>query len=68
MSNFSYSLVALFLAAVLVWQLVSGTALGSSWFRRATRRYNPGAYWVVAAIQGAILLAFLMTGKTWNVR
>jgi hypothetical protein len=68
MSNFSYSLVALFLAAVLVWQLVSGTALGSWWFPRATRRENPRAYWVVVAIQGAILLAFLMTGKTWNVR
>ena len=68
MSNFSYSLVALFLAAVLVWQLVSGTALGSRWFPRATRRENPRAYWVVVAIQGAILLAFLMTGKTWNVR
>jgi len=68
MSNLSYSLVALFLAAVLVWQLVSGTALGSWWFSRATRRGNPGAYWVVLAIQGAILIAFLMTGKTWNVR
>jgi hypothetical protein len=68
MSNFSYLLVALFLAAVLVWQLVSGTALGSWWSPRATRRDNPRAYWVVVAIQGAILLAFLMTGKTWNVR
>jgi len=42
MSNFSYSLMALFLAAALVWQLVSGTALGSWRSPRATRRDNPG--------------------------
>jgi hypothetical protein len=68
MSNLSYSLVALFLAAILVWQLVSGTALGSWWFPRVTRRDNPGAYWVVVTIQSAILIAFFITGKTWHVR
>ena len=62
MSSFSYSLVALLLAAVLVWQLVSGTALGSWWFPRATRRDNPGAYWVAVAIQGAILFVTLWLG------
>jgi hypothetical protein len=68
MSNLSYALVALFMAAVLAWQLVSGTALGSWWIPRAARRDNPGTHWVLVAIQGAILIAFLMTGKTWHLR
>jgi hypothetical protein len=55
MSNSSYFLTALFLAGVLAWQLVSGKAY-------------PGAYCLVVVMQGAIFLAFLMTGKTWHVR
>jgi len=68
MSNLTYYLMVLFLTAVLVWQLVSGKALGAWWFPRITRQDNPGAYWFVVAAQGAILIAFLMTGKTWNIR
>jgi hypothetical protein len=68
MSNSSYFLTALFLAGVLAWQLVSGNALGVWWNPRITRRDNPGAYWLVVVMQGAIFLAFLMTGKTWHVR
>ena len=37
MSNLSYYLMALFLAAVLAWQLASGTAPGSWWSPRLTR-------------------------------
>lgn len=68
MSNLSYYLMVLFLATVMVWQLVSGKALGTWWFPRITRRDNPAAYWFVVADQGAILIAFIMTGKTWNFR
>jgi hypothetical protein len=68
MSNLTYSLMAIFLAAVLVWQLASDNALGTWWRPRTTRRGSPGVYWVSVVIQGAILVAFLMTGKMWHVR
>lgn len=67
-SNFSHSVMALFLGSVLVWQLVSGNGLGVWWYPRITRRDNPGAYWFVVIIQGGILIAFLMTGKSWHTR
>src|SRR5205807_157216 len=38
------------------------------WDEEITRQDNPGAYWFAVAAQGAILLAFLLTGKTWHVR
>ncbi len=61
-SNLSYYLIALFLAAVPVWQLVSGTAPGPWWSSRLpTRRDDSGAYWFVLAAQGAILVAFFAT-------
>jgi len=56
------------LAAVLVWQLISGKALGTWWFSGITRQGNPAAYWFVLAVQGVIFIAFLTTGKTWNIR
>ena len=68
MSNFSYYSMVLLLTSVLVWQLISGKALGTWWFPRITREDNPGAYWLVVAVQGAILIAFLTTGKIWNIR
>lgn len=68
MSNLSYYLMALLLAAVLVWRLISGKALGTWWFSGITRQGNPGAYWFVLAVQGVIFIAFLTTGKTWNIR
>ena len=60
-SNLSYYLIALFLAAVPVWQLVSGTAPGSWWSSRLTRRDDSGAYWFVLAAQETILVAFSAT-------
>jgi hypothetical protein len=68
MSNLTYSLMAIFLAAVLVSQLASGNALGTWWRPRITCRHSPGFYWVSVVIQGVILVAFLMTGKMWHVR
>jgi hypothetical protein len=68
MSNVTYSLMALFLAGVLVWQLVSGSGLGAWWYPRITRQDNPRSYWIVVVIQGAIFILFLVTGKTWHVR
>jgi hypothetical protein len=50
--------MALILAGVLAWQLLSGRALGTWWFPSITRRANPRAYWFVVAVQGAILVAF----------
>ncbi len=68
MINLSYALMALFLAAVLAWQLISGRALGTWWYPNITRQDNPRAYWFVVAVQGVILVAFLLTGKTWHLR
>jgi hypothetical protein len=67
-SDLGYGFTAIFLAAVLAWQLIVGRALGTWWFPNITRQNNPGAYWLVVAVQGAILVAFLMTGKTWHMR
>jgi hypothetical protein len=68
MSSTSYYLFALFLAAVLLGQFISGKALGTWWFPRITRQDNPAAYWSVLAAQSAILIAFLVTGRTWHIR
>jgi len=67
-SNLSDGLMALFLAAVLAWQLASGQALGTWWFPNITRPDSPRAYWFAVAVQGAILVAFLVTGKKWQLR
>jgi hypothetical protein len=64
----SYGLMALLLAAVLAWQLVSGKPLSAWWSGLITRQDRPRAYWFSVAAQGAILIAFLLTGKTWQVR
>ena len=67
MTGIKYYLFALFLAGVLVWEFISGSAT-----RRVTGRIsredNPGAYWFVMAVQLAFLLLFLLTGKSWHVR
>ena len=68
MSNSTYYLIVLFMAGVLALQLFSGTAMGAWWSRNPTRQDNPGAYWFVVAVQGAVLIAFLVTGRTWHVR
>jgi len=67
-SNLGYGLMALFLAAVLAWQLFSGKALGSWWSGSIIRQGHPGAYWFLVALQAFILFAFLMTGRSWHLR
>lgn len=52
MSNLSYYLVVLLLAAVLGWQLISGKALGTWWFSRITREDNPKLFWLAGGSSG----------------
>jgi hypothetical protein len=68
MSTTEYYLLALFLAGVMLWQLISGKALGAWWHPVITRQGNPRTYWLVLAAQCAILIAFLLTGKAWHIR
>ena len=68
MSWTTYYLLALFLCGVLLWQILSGTAIGAWWYPRITRHDNPKTYWVMLAVQCAILLAYLFTGRSWHVR
>ena len=68
MSTTNYYLLAMFLAGVLLWQLISGKALGAWWHPVITRRGNPPTYWLVLAVQFAILAGFLLTGKAWHIR
>jgi hypothetical protein len=60
--------MTLFLAAVLLWQLISGQALGSWGLARLARPENPRGYWLVLTVQVAIFIAFVATGRTWHVR
>ena len=68
MSSSVFVLIALFLAGVLAWQLASGVAMGAWWYPRVVRRDHPVAYWLVVAAQAAILMAFVLTGKSWHLR
>lgn len=68
MSHLGYGLMALFLAAVLAWQLISGKALGTWWSGQIMRQDRPLAYWIAVALQGVILIAFLVTGRSWHLR
>ena len=62
-------LFVLFLAGVLLWQLISGKAAGVWWRPRIARQDDPGAYWLVLAAQSAILIFVLINGTaTWNIR
>ena len=69
MSNPELILVALFMAGVLFWQFRTGNALGGWWWRPTIDREDSlGAYWFVLAIQLVILIAFLTTGYSWQLR
>jgi hypothetical protein len=69
MSSNEFHLFVLFLAGVLLWQLISGKALGAWWYPRITREESPKTYWFVLAVQGAILAGILTNGTaTWNFR
>jgi hypothetical protein len=66
MTGIKYYLFALFLAGFLVWELISGSA--PLRFSGISRGARPGIYWFVLAVQFAIFLLFLVTGKSWHVR
>jgi len=68
MSTTTYYLMALFLAAVLARQLVSGRALGTWWRADVTRQDEPGFYWTFIGLQCLVLVAFLLKGSGWHVR
>ena len=68
MSSTSYYLVALLMCGVLLWQIVSGSAMGAWWDPRISRQDRPKTYWFVLAVQCAVLMAFLFTGRSWHVR
>lgn len=68
MTNTTYYGMALFLAAVLVWQFISGQALGSWWRARLSRREDRAGCWLVLAIQAAIFITLLASGRSWHVR
>ena len=65
-----FYLFALFMAAVIVWQLISDTAMSFRRYRRqrVRREDNPLVYWLSLAAQFVILLLFLFTGGMWHVR
>ena len=68
MSNAAYAFVAILLAGLLFWQFVSGVAMGTWWKPRIARQHEPKLYWFVLAVQSAILVVFLFTGKSWHIR
>jgi len=67
-TGIKFYLFALFLAVVLVWQLISGTAMSFRRFGRVRREDNPLVYWLSLAAQFVIFLLFLFTGGKWHVR
>jgi hypothetical protein len=68
MSKTKFWVSAALIAGVMLWQILAGSAFGT-WRRPAIiRENNPLRYWRLIAIQGAILVAWLMTGKSWQAR
>jgi hypothetical protein len=61
-------LIASLLSAVLGWQLIAGRAMSAWWQTPVFRQERPWAYGFLMAVQGAILVPYLMTGKTSHVR
>lgn len=69
MNGFTYYLLAIFLVSVLIWQIVTGiTSVAWLWHSRITREDKPIFFWGILAVQLAILIAFLVTGKSWQIR
>jgi hypothetical protein len=67
MSGIKYFRFVLFWLGVLLWQLISGRALGA-WGRPSIiRSDNPATYWFLLAAQGAFFIAFLFTGNSWHL-
>ncbi len=69
MTDATYYLVALLLAAIPAWALISGKALGVWWWQTMINRQDkPAAYWFVIAVQFCIFILFLVTGRLWHLR
>lgn len=69
MSRINDYMLALLLAAALLWQLVSARAIGVWWQPAITREVRPKLYWAVLASQCAILVYILVIGtSTWTYR
>ena len=69
MSDATYCVVALLLAAIPAAALVSGKAPGVWWWRTSVSRlHQPAAYWLIVAVQCGILVLFLFTGRSWHLR
>lgn len=64
----AHGVAGLLLPSVLARQLVSGRALGRWWYPKIIRQDSPRADWLVVAVQGAILIGFLLTEKAWHMR
>jgi hypothetical protein len=61
--------IALMLAGIVIWQLAVGYALGTWWRPRIYRQDNPGTYWLVVALQIAIVVYLVIFGtSTWHYR
>jgi hypothetical protein len=67
-TGIKYYLFGLFMAAVVVWQLISGAAMSFRRYRRVARDDNPLVYWLSVAAQFVIFLLFLFTGAKWHIR
>jgi len=67
-NDLQYYSLLVFLAGLLFWQLVSGTALGAWWRPKITRADDPRTYWFFVVAQGAIWIIVLATGRAWHVR
>jgi hypothetical protein len=67
MNDVAVLLFTLFLAGLVLWQLIAGKALDRSWRASVTRLDNPVMYWLTVLFQSAILVIVLVTGKTsWH--
>jgi hypothetical protein len=67
-SHPAYWLVVLVMCAAILWQLRTGEALGAWWYRRIFREEMPGTYWLILAAEAMMLIAFMVTGRSWHIR
>lgn len=69
MSDAGYYLIALILLAAIAWQLVAGfTSAPPRYAKKITRQDRPGLCWIILAAQGAVLVLFLLTSRSWTLR
>jgi hypothetical protein len=64
MNTSAYILINLAWACLMLWQLYTGVAAGNWRQPRIARDERPFAYWSVMALQGLILILFLVKGRS----